>query len=227
MKADAQGAHEAIRPTDVALTPQMASHLNSEQFSLYRMIWERSVASQCRPARLAKSKITLQAATTKWVARGSRVLEEGYLKFWRNIDDDVELPAVQLKETLKLRGIKTEIKETQPPPRYSEAKLIQLMEKLGIGRPSTYASTVGVLRAREYVRLEKQTLVPTPLGLKSDQVLIRALPDLVDVKFTAEMESSLDRIAEGKVNWQHFLCDWNTGYLQTAMAKARQILRVG
>jgi DNA topoisomerase-1 len=227
VSADAQGAHEAIRPTDVSMTPEKATHLNGEQLALYRMIWERAVASQCRPARLAKSVVTLHASTTKWVSRGSRVIEEGYLKFWRNIEDDVELPAVSVRESLKLKAVKVEKKATQPPPRYSEAKLVQLMEKLGIGRPSTYASTVGILRTREYVKLEKQTLVPTSLGMKTDEVLIRALPDLVDVKFTASMESSLDRIAEGKVNWQHFLCDWNTGYLQAAMTKARAILRVG
>jgi DNA topoisomerase-1 len=83
------------------------------------------------------------------------------------------------------------------------------------------------LKLREYVKLEKQTLVPTALGMRTDEVLMRALPDLVDVKFTAEMETSLDRIAEGKVNWQHFLFDWNAGYLQSALQKARSILRSG
>lgn len=226
VRADAQGAHEAIRPTDVALTPEKATQLNGEQAALYRLIWERAVASQCKPARLAKSKVTLHAGPTKWIARGSRVIEEGYLKFWRNIEDDIELPPVKLQEAQKLKGLKTEKKTTQPPPRYSEAKLVQLMEKLGIGRPSTYASTVGLLRLREYVKLEKQTLAPTPLGLKTDEVLMRALPDLVDVRFTAEMETSLDRIAEGKMNWQHFLCDWNANYLQSALQKARSILRM-
>jgi DNA topoisomerase-1 len=224
-KADAQGAHEAIRPTDVNLTPEKATQLTGEQAALYRMIWERTIASQCKPARLAKSKVTLVAASTRWIARGSRVIEAGYLKFWRNIDDDAELPTVRVRDVVKLKTLKVEKKTTQPPPRYSEAKLVQLMEKLGIGRPSTYASTVGILRAREYVRLEKQTLVPTELGMRTDDVLMRALPDLVDVKFTAEMESSLDRIAEGKVNWQHFLCDWNAGYLQSALQKARMVLR--
>ena len=224
-KADAQGAHEAIRPTDVTLTPVMATQLNGEQAALYRLIWERAVASQCKPARLAKSKVVIHAGTTRWIARGSRVIEEGYLKFWRNIDDDVELPAVHVNQVVKLKSVKIEKKTTQPPPRYSEAKLVQLMEKLGIGRPSTYASTVATLRAREYVRLEKQTLAPTDLGMRTDDVLMRALPDLVDTKFTAQMETSLDQIAEGKVNWQHFLFDWNTGYLQTAMTKARAVLR--
>lgn len=227
-KADSQGAHEAIRPTDPQLTPSKASEsLTSEQSALYRLIWERAIASQCKPARLAKSKILIEAGPTKWIARGSRVIEEGYLKFWRNIDDDVELPPVRLNETLKLTAIKSEKKTTQPPPRYSEAKLVQLMEKLGIGRPSTYASTIATLKMREYVNLEKLVLVATALGMKTDAVLMRALPDLVDVKFTAKMETSLDQIAEGKVNWQQFLFDWNFDYLQSAMQKARAILRVG
>lgn len=226
-KADAQGAHEAIRPTDVTLTPSKAREtLNGEMADLYELIWLRSMASQCRAAVLAKSKITIKAGPTTWIARGSRVVFEGYLRFWRNIDDDVELPAVQMGATLNLKSIVVEKKSTQPPPRYSEAKLIQLMEKLGIGRPSTYASTVMTLKNREYVKLEKSALTPTDLGMKTDHVLMKALPDLVDVKFTADMESSLDRIAEGKVNWEKFLCQWNTTYLQLALTKARQLLRV-
>jgi DNA topoisomerase-1 len=227
IKADAQGAHEAIRPTESQMTPMKASEfLSKEQSDLYRLIWERAIASQCKPSRLAKSKITIIAGPTRWIARGSRVIEEGYLKFWRNIDDDVELPPVREKEVLKLKAIATEKKSTQPPSRYSEAKLVQIMEKLGIGRPSTYASTVATLKARDYVKLEKLTLVPTDLGMKTDSVLMRALPDLVDAKFTAKMENSLDQIAEGRVNWQQFLFDWNIGYLQMALQKARAILKL-
>lgn len=218
------GAHEAIRPTDVNAP---TDRLTAEQRALYQLIWDRALASQCKPALMAKSKVTITAGTTKWIARGSRVKQEGYLKFWRNIEDDVELPPLTRGQTLSLAKITTEKKTTQPPPRYSEAKLVQLMEKLGIGRPSTYASTVATLKAREYVVLDKLTLKPTDLGLRTDDVLVRALPDLVDTKFTADMETSLDKIAEGAVNWQNFLFDWNAGYLQSALSKARAILRAG
>ena len=225
VKAEAQGAHEAIRPTDVNLTPSKArAMLSSEQAALYELIWTRAVASQCKPALLAKSKVTMTASSTTWVSRGSRVVFEGYLKFWRNIDDDIELPTVAKNETLRLSEIKIEKKTTLAPPRYSEAKLVQLMEKLGIGRPSTYASTILTLKTRDYAKIERAALAPTDLGMKTDAVLMRALPDLVDVKFTANMESSLDRIAEGQVNWEKFLCDWNFGYLQQALSRARQLL---
>ena len=221
-KADAQGAHEAIRPTSVELSPEAASQLlNRDQLALYRLIWERAVASQCRPARLSRSKVEISAGETLWIARGMRVLEAGYLKFWKNIENEVELPRLTKGQKLTLEGIEVERKTTQPPPRYSEAKLVQLMEKLGIGRPSTYASTVATLRERDYVALENSALAPTGLGMATDGVLSRAMPDLVDVGFTARMEESLDRIAENKISWEEFLCSWSEGYLRSALAQAR------
>lgn len=225
VKAEAQGAHEAIRPTSAAMTPQKARGiLNDEQFAIYRIIWERAIASQCKPARLSRGQIEIHAGHTRWVARGLTVLDPGYLLFWKNIEDEKELPNLQLGQTLPLKEIKVEAKKTQPPSRYSEAKLIQIMEKLGIGRPSTYASTVMTIRERGYVVLDNNVLAPTELGLGTDDVLMKAMPDLVDVSFTAQMESSLDRIAEGKMGWEAFLCDWNGSYLQAALIKARQFL---
>ena len=224
-KADSQGAHEAIRPTSVAYTPEIAKqNLSGDQYQIYRLIWERAVASQCRAARLARSEIEIMAGNTRWVSRGMRVIEKGYLEFWRNIEDEKELPALILGQVLNLRDLKIEAKKTQAPSRYSEAKLVQLMEKLGIGRPSTYASTIMTLRDREYVILEKDVLAPTDLGMKTDQFLMRAMPDLVDVRFTADMEKSLDQIAENKMGWEKFLCDWNHGYLTQALVGARGIL---
>lgn len=225
-KADSQGAHEAIRPTSVSLTPEKAREiLNNEQFLVYRLIWERAIASQCRPARLARSQIEIHAGETRWVARGLRIIEAGYLQFWRNIEDERELPKLKIGQALDLDSIKTEAKKTQPPSRYSEAKLVQLMEKLGIGRPSTYASTVLTLRDREYVILEKDVLAPTSLGMSTDEVLWKAMPDLVDVKFTAQMEESLDQIAENKMGWEKFLFEWNQNYLTRALDEARRVLR--
>ena len=225
-KADSQGAHEAIRPTSVSLTPEKAREiLNYDQFQVYRLIWERAVASQCKPALLSRGLIEIRAADTRWIARGLTVLDPGYLRFWRNIDEERELPRLAIGQKLDLTDIKTEAKKTQPPSRYSEAKLVQLMEKLGIGRPSTYASTVMTLRDRDYVILEKEVLAPTPLGLATDDVLTKAMPDLVDVKFTAHMEESLDQIAEDKIGWETFLCGWNKGYLHSALIYARSVLQ--
>jgi DNA topoisomerase-1 len=224
-RADSQGAHEAIRPTSAAATPEKLRHkLNAEQFALYRLIWERAIASQCKPARLAKSLIEVRAGETAWVARGSRVIEDGYLRFWKNIEDDRELPLLKHGQVLGLKDIKVDKKTTQPPSRYSEAKLVQLMEKLGIGRPSTYASTVTTLKDREYIVLEKDVLAPTALGMSTDQVLMQAIPDLVDVAFTAQMENSLDQIAEAKIGWEKFLNDWNRDYFREAMRKAHALI---
>jgi DNA topoisomerase-1 len=226
MKEGAQAAHEAIRPTSVYFTPAKAkATLNHEQYEIYNLIWNRAVASQCRPAVLARGQIKIRAGTTLWVARGMQIIEEGYLKFWKNIEDETELPLVRQGQILNLKKIETEKKTTEPPPRYSEAKLVQLMEKLGIGRPSTYASTIMTLKDREYATLENTVLAPTPLGMATDGALVTALPDLTDVRFTAQMEKSLDQIAEGKLDWEKFLCGWNTDYLEPALIKARVSLR--
>lgn len=225
-KADAQGAHEAIRPTSASLTPSQArARLNDDQFEIYRLVWERAIASQCRPARLAKTTIEVTAGETRWIARGLRVLQPGYLEFWNNVEDEREFPKLERGQVLGLKKLEIEKKTTQPPSHYSEAKLVQLMEKLGIGRPSTYASTVMTLRDRDYVTLEKSVLVPTELGMATDDVLSKAIPDLVDVKFTAQMEASLDRIAENRIGWERFLSEWNANYLRDALAKARDWVR--
>ena len=225
-KASAQGAHEAIRPTSVLLTPDDARRfLNPEQRGLYKLIWDRAVASQCKPARLSKTKIEVKAAETKWIARGHRVVDPGYLRFWNNIEEETIFPTLKTGQVLNLKDLKVEKRTTQPPSRYSEAKLVQLMERLGIGRPSTYASTIATLKERDYCLLDKGALAPTALGLSTDDVLTRAMPDLVDVGFTARMEDSLDQIAENKLGWEKFLCDWNSGYFHTAMATARAAIR--
>ena len=225
-KADAQAAHEAIRPTQAALTPEKARQfLNADQYSVYKLIWERAIASQCKPATLSRGQIEIFAGSTRWVARGLRILDPGYLLFWQNTDEERELPQLKVGQELPLKEIKTERKTTQPPSRYSEAKLVQLMEKLGIGRPSTYASTVMTLLDRDYVILDKSVLAPTDLGMSTDDVVTSCMPDLVDIKFTAQMENSLDQIAENKVGWEKFLCEWNTNYLQTALVSARGKIR--
>jgi DNA topoisomerase-1 len=226
IKADSQGAHEAIRPTSVELTPEKAQAiLNREQLDVYRLIWERAVASQCRPATLSRAQIEIFAGESRWIARGMRVLEPGYLNFWRNVEDEKELPSLRKGQILTLKNIEVQKKATQPPSRFSEAKLVQLMEKLGIGRPSTYASTIMTLRDRDYGVVESGVLVPTQLGMATDEVLSRAIPELVDVRFTAQMEASLDQIAESKISWEGFLCEWNSNYLISAMIKAREAVR--
>lgn len=225
-KADAQGAHEAIRPTSVQLTPEKAKAiLTPDQHKLYSLIWERAVASQCKAAKLSKTKLVIMAADTRWVARGTVVLEPGYLKFWKNLEEEEVLPVLAAGTALNFDKVEKHSTTTKPPPRYSEAKLVQLMERKRIGRPSTYASTIATLKDREYVKLEKSVLAPTPLGMATDEALGQAMPDLVDTRFTATMEQSLDQIAEGKMSWECYLTDFNDKYLQPALTRARQVLR--
>lgn len=217
----AQEAHEAIRPTDVYRLPeQMHNTLSADEAKLYELIWNRAVASQCRPAELAKTRIVTQSGAIFWEARGQVLIFPGYTVYWNNISPDKELPAVQKGQILSLKEADSEKKQTQPPPRYTEPKLVQLMERQGIGRPSTYSPTIKTLKEREYVQLTKGKLQPTQLGRELDAFLAQVLPDLISSEFTANMEQQLDAIAAGKLNWEHYLTNWNQQYFAPALAKA-------
>ena len=225
IQSDAQAAHEAIRPTAAAFTPDAASKiLNRDQLNVYTLIWERAIASQCKPAKLSKAKLTIACSETRWVARGMSVLDPGYLLFWKNTEEQKLLPQVKTQQILGFLDVKIDERVTEPSARYTEPKLVQMMEKRGIGRPSTYASTLATLKEREYALLEKTFMVPTALGMATDEALGRALPDLINPDFTAKMESSLDAIADGKLGWEKYLIDWNRTYLEPAVTSARQIL---
>jgi DNA topoisomerase-1 len=217
----AQEAHEAIRPTDVYRLPeQMHNILNADEAKLYELIWNRSVASQCRPAQLAKTRIVTQSGTIFWEARGQVLIFPGYTVYWNNISADKELPTVQEGQIVTLKEANSEKKQTQPPPRYTEPKLVQLMERKGIGRPSTYSPTIKTLKEREYVQLIKGKLQPTQLGQELDAFLAQVLPDIISSEFTANMEQQLDAIADGKLNWEKYLTNWNQQYFAPALEKA-------
>lgn len=221
----AQEAHEAIRPTDVFRpSVQLRAELPEDEFNLYVMIWKRAIASQCRPAQVRKTLIITQSGNILWQARGQVVEFYGYAKYWPNLGKDAVLPVVQQGQTLTLENAAHEKKQTQPPPRYSEPKLIQLMERKGIGRPSTYAPTVATLKKRNYIELKKDHLHPTALGLEVDEFLQKALPDLLEAEFTANMEAELDKIAEGKNSWQSYLTTWNESYFVPALSKAKTVV---
>jgi DNA topoisomerase-1 len=220
----AQEAHEAIRPTDIHKpSAQLKLELSSDEFALYVMIWKRSVASQCKSARLRQTRIVVQSGNIFWSAKGQIMEFPGYTKYWNNISSDSELPTLQQGQGLSLERANHEQKQTQPPPRYSEPKLVQVMERKGIGRPSTYAATIKTLKDRQYAELTKGHLQPTKLGLEVDSFLIEAMPDLIQAEFTAAMESKLDAIAEGKLDWQQYLTGWNRDYFTGAIAKAVQV----
>ncbi|MEO0707990.1 MAG: type I DNA topoisomerase [Cyanobacteria bacterium J06649_5] len=228
----AQAAHEAIRPTDVTLTPQqIRANLSADAIKLYELIWNRAVASQCCSAKLRKTRIVTQAGegkeTTYWEARGQVVAFAGYTRYWNNLSADSQLPTLQPEQTVVVEKAQADKKQTQPPPRYSEPKLVQLMERKGIGRPSTYAPTIKTLRSRTYVGLLKGKLQPTELGLSLDTALEKLLPDLIQPEFTAQMEAELDAIASGKQEWQTYLTGWHKEYFGPAIASAKTQLSAG
>lgn len=222
---NAQEAHEAIRPTDVHRSSEsLKAELDADAFSLYVMIWKRTVASLCQPARIRQTRIITQSGDVQWQARGQVVEFEGFAKYWRSLGQDGELPIVQQGQSLNLEWAAHEKKQTQPPPRYSEAQLVALMERKGIGRPSTYAPTIATLKQRDYVNVVKSKLQPTAVGEQVDRFLVQALPKLVDVGFTAEMEDSLDQIASGKLSWEQWLTRWNRDYFAPALEQAQKVI---
>jgi DNA topoisomerase I len=211
---NAQEAHEAIRPTDVARTPEsVARDLTADQRRLYELIWKRAVASQMQSAEL--DQVTVEVTDGKGLklrATGSIVAFDGFLKLYReDTDDSAEdddnrmLPPMAERDPLR-RGDVTALQHfTQPPPRYSEASLVKKLEELGIGRPSTYASIISVLQDRNYVRLEKRRFIPEDRGRLVTAFLISFFEHYVDTGFTASMEEKLDDIADGNAEWRAML----------------------
>jgi DNA topoisomerase-1 len=188
------------------------------------MIWKRAIASQCKSAQLRKAQVTTSSGNLLWLARGQVIEFYGYARYWNNLSKDSVLPLLQQGQSLTLDNAASEKKQTQPPPRYSEPKLVQMMEHKGIGRPSTYAPTVATPKKRDYVQLTKDSLQPTALGLEVDAFLQKALPDLLQAEFTAKMEDALDAIAFGKHSWQQYLSAWNQDYFVPALSFAKTLV---
>ena len=212
---EAQDAHEAIRPTDPARTPEsVARFLDADQRRLYELIWRRFTASQMAPARFDTTRIDIEAADLVFRASGSVLRFEGYLRVMRRDDDkdDRSLPALSEGERLALEELRREQHFTQPPARYTEASLIKELEERGIGRPSTYASIVDTIQERAYVLQEERRLQPTPLGTTVDGVLRQHFPDIVDVDFTAALERRLDGIEEGERGYEPTVREWYDGF---------------
>lgn len=219
-KAGAQGAHEAVRPVEVALTPErMKPHLSQPQLKLYTLVWQRAVASQCAPAQFDRTRVVIQAGSTYWVARGSILTFAGYTKILGELGGDTELPTVKEGDRLKVQKVWHEAKKTTPLGRYTEPRLVQTLEKLGIGRPSTFANIIKVLKDREYVKLQNKAMVPTVAGLQVDECLAKVFPSVLNSKFTATMEGSLDAIAEGKQDWEKYLIKFHFDFFLPALEK--------
>ena len=213
-KKDAQEAHEAIRPTDVARTPEsVRPYLEDDMFKLYQMIWQRFVASQMVPAVFDQTTIDVAANDYTFRATGSVQKFDGYLAAYQSVKEEEEkedaedadsrtLPRVTEGEQLRLETIRPEQHFTEPPPRYTEATIVKELEEKGIGRPSTYATIISTIVEREYVNKDQGRFTPTLLGEKVSDLLVKAFADIFDVGFTARMEDELDEIEEGKLPWK-------------------------
>lgn len=205
-KATIQDAHEAIRPTDVTLTPQaIKPYLSADQFKLYNLIWRRFVASFMTPAVFDTVRVDIVAKQYVFRASGSNLKFQGFYAVWPREEDEKLLPVMQVSETLDLHGLKPEQHFTQPPPRFSEASLIKELEERGIGRPSTYVPIISTIQDRGYVDQEQRRFVPTWLGETVNEMLNKHFPNIVDTGFTAEMERKLDNVEEGRCSWTEFL----------------------
>ena len=206
-KNKAQDAHEAIRPTSVYHTPdKLKRYLSRDQLALYTMIWQRFVASQMAQALIDQKTLSIVAAKYTFTASGSSVKFPGFLAVYQSADDEAEsnkksqpLPELAEKSSLNLLAIDPKQHFTQPPPRFSEASLVKELEENGIGRPSTYAAILSTIRDKGYVELINRTFKPTELGFIVNDLLIDNFPEILDVEFTARMESDLDRVEQSDV----------------------------
>ncbi|MFJ8512960.1 type I DNA topoisomerase [Lysinibacillus xylanilyticus] len=207
--SNAQDAHEAIRPTSTMRTPdELKAVLSRDQLRLYRLIWERFIASQMAPAVLDTVAVDLQNGDVLFRANGSQVKFAGFMKLYiEGTDDQTEettklLPEMEVGDQVKSLEIEPKQHFTQPPPRYSEARLVKTMEELGIGRPSTYAPTLDTIQRRGYVVLDAKRFMPTELGEIVHQLVLEFFPDIINIEFTAQMEQDLDHIEEGDRQWK-------------------------
>ena len=202
----AQDAHEAIRPTMIAYTPDsIKAHLNKDQQKLYGIIWERFVASQMIPAKQRSTAMDVNAGAATFRVNASRLVEKGFYKVIKLLatkeDKESSLPEMRPGEELKLEEYRPEQHFTQGSARFTDASIIKILEEKGIGRPSTYAPIISVLLERYYVTRENKQLVPTTLGRKINEILVDSFPDVVNAGFTADMESMLDAVEESRSDW--------------------------
>lgn len=217
--ANAQDAHEGIRPTSVSKTPEeMKPYLSRDQYRLYKLVWERFVASQMASAVLDTMTVDIDASGVTFRAVGSKVKFQGFMKIYVEGNDDGTtedekfLPPLKGGDSLELKEIEPKQHFTQPPPRYTEARLVRALEEMGIGRPSTYAPTLETIQKRGYVAMEEKKFFPTELGELVIQLMAEFFPEILNVEFTAHMEEELDYVEEGKVDWVKVLDEFYTTF---------------
>lgn len=230
-RKSAQDAHEAIRPTSVARTPDsIKTFLGRDQYRLYKLIWERFVASQMSAA--VYDTVTLEITGGEYTFRSTSSSLEfpGYLSVYQDNTDEEErkdeLPNLRQGQKLDVVGFSSEQHFTQPPPRYTEASLVKMLEERNIGRPSTYAPIIDTILRRGYVERKNKQFVPTELGFIVVDLLKEHFPEIMDVEFTANMEENLDRIEEGELNWQDTVREFYTPFSANLEKAKQQIVKV-
>jgi len=232
----AQEAHEAIRPTSMDLTPEnLKSHLDKDQWNLYKLIWDRFVASQMASAVFLQTTVEIKASDAIFTAVGTVPIFQGFMALYvegednhENEDQEKRLPALSENEVLELLGLVPKQHFTQPPSRFSEATLIKELEEKGIGRPSTYASILSTIKGKGYVGLDKGKFFPTELGLLVNDLLVVNFPDILNVEFTAQMEENLDKIEEEEKGWVETLKEFYAPFnkdLEMAKVSMRDVKR--
>ncbi|MBR0142310.1 MAG: type I DNA topoisomerase [Ruminococcus sp.] len=228
-KSNAQDAHEAIRPSTPELTPaRVKDSLSAEQYKLYKLIWERFIASQMANALLDTVSVDISANGCIFRASGYSVKFDGFMILYVESTDNAEenkkvLPELKVDDKLKLKSIAGNQHFTQPPPRYTEASLIKALEENGIGRPSTYAPTISTITARQYVEHEGKQLKPTSLGEVITELMKKHFKKIVDAKFTADMENQLDEVEHGSKDWVSTLHEFYDDFSET-LTKAEEAM---
>ena len=230
----AQEAHEAIRPADASRTPEsVASHLDPQQLKLYTLIWKRAVATQMSEAKLdkttvdivnLKSEVRSPKSAYTFRANGQTVAFDGWLKLYPESVKEEMLPELTINEPMDCKELKPEQHFTEPPARYSDATLVKIMEEYGIGRPSTYAPTIATIEDRGYVeRDENKKLKPSDIAFVVNDLLVEHFKNIVDYQFTAEMEETLDKIAEGAVEWRPMIKNFYGPFHESIVAKSSEL----
>jgi DNA topoisomerase-1 len=205
----AQEAHEAIRPTMLDFTPEVAAtYLKPDEIKLYRLIYNRFIACQMNDARFEQQSITFHSPKSEFRATGRKLLFDGFYRVMGTDDKDKLLPTLTTGDAIDIQSISTEQHFTEPPSRYSEASLIKKLESEGIGRPSTYAPTISTLQARNYIEIEKRAITPTEIAFTVTELLEKHFEEIVDASFTANMEETLDEIGEEGKSWHKIILDF-------------------
>lgn len=228
-KGKTQDAHEAIRPTNVSRTPEsIKDSLSKDQYRLYKLIWERFVASQMSPAVYDTLSVKLSAGDYTFRASGFRLRFSGFLEAYSKGEEEDEkvIPKLTQGDILQAEQLLPEQHFTQPPARYTDASLIKTLEEIGVGRPSTYAPTLTTIQARHYVTKEAKNLFPTELGEMVDEIMKTYFPDIVDIDFTANMEKRLDDVEMGKEEWKQIIRDFYPDFKKSVENAAEKLEKI-